>query len=87
VKGKLGSYDVIRDNPFDEYKVKTKNYRKLFYGLRRDKDVPREVCNFCRSGITGLNIGDVHYDNLPARVDKHYPKLISKLSELLENVF
>jgi len=38
-------------------------------------------------GITGLNIGDVHYDNLPARVDKHYPKLISKLSELLENVF
>lgn len=85
VRERLGSYDTIRDNLFDEYEVRTKNYRKLFYRLCKDEEIPREVCDFYQSRITKLNIGDIHYDDLLARADKHYQKLANKLTELLEN--
>ncbi|MEM1672982.1 MAG: integrase [Archaeoglobaceae archaeon] len=82
-KERIGTYDTIRDNFYEEYGIKMKEYRKLFYRVCRDINVPKEVCDFYQSRISNLSIGDIHYDNLLRRGDEYYTKILSYLESLM----
>ncbi|MEM4619998.1 MAG: integrase [Desulfurococcaceae archaeon] len=82
-KERIGTYDTIRDNLFEEYGVRPKEYRKLFYRSCRDVGIPKEVCDFYQSRISNLSIGDIHYDNLLRRADEYYTKILFHLESLM----
>ncbi|MEM4619841.1 MAG: integrase [Desulfurococcaceae archaeon] len=82
-KERIGTYDTIRDNLYEEYGIKPKEYRKLFYRVCRDIGISREVCDFYQSRISNLSIGDIHYDDLLRRSDEHYTKILSYLESLM----
>ncbi|MEM4618938.1 MAG: integrase [Desulfurococcaceae archaeon] len=81
-KERIGTYDTIRDNLYEEYGVRPKEYRKLFYRVCRDVGVPKEVCDFYQSRISNLSIGDIHYDDLLRRADEYYTKILFHLENL-----
>ncbi|MEM1961795.1 MAG: integrase [Sulfolobales archaeon] len=83
-RGKIGKYDTVRDTLYDYYGVKVKDFRKLFYRVCRDVGVEGAICDFYQSRISGLSIGDLHYDDIVTRADKQYTELAARLSKLLE---
>ncbi|MEM4620234.1 MAG: integrase, partial [Desulfurococcaceae archaeon] len=86
-KERVGTYDTIRDNLFEEYGIKPKEYRKLFYRSCRDVGIPKEICDFYQSRISNLSIGDIHYDDLLRRSDEHYTKILFYLESLIGEKF
>ena len=83
-KRAIGNYDTIRKDIYENYKVKEKDFRKLFYRICREV-TDKEVCDFVQSRISSLTIGDLHYDNLLQRADAEYPKVVKKIGELVDS--
>lgn len=80
---KVGSYDNIRDHLYDEYKIESKWYRKLFYQICVDTIADRTICDFYQSRISNMRIGDIAYDNLLKRADENYMKTKERLDQLI----
>ena len=68
-----------------KYGVWLKAFRKLLY--RACKEITgKEVCDFIESRVSKLTIGDLHYDDLIARADNIYPKVIEKVNEVIREI-
>jgi len=68
-----------------KYNVDLKLFRKFFYRICRDT-TGKEVCDFLQSRISGLSIGDVHYDDLLSRADRDYPSIVKRIDGLVKEV-
>ena len=66
-----------------KYNVDLKLFRKFFYRVCRDV-ASKEICDFYQSRISGLSIGDLHYDNLLQRADQEYPKVVRRINDVIK---
>ncbi len=83
LKGRIGTYQTIRDNIYDECGVRSKYYRKLFYQVCKDLGINNEICDFYQGRISKIRLGDARYDRLMSRADKEYSKIMDYFSARL----
>jgi len=82
---RVGSYETIRKDIYDYYKIKSKDFRKLHYRLCR-QILDKEICAFYQSRIASLDVSDKHYDELLTRATESYQKLVKRIDEFVNRI-
>jgi len=82
---KIGKYETIRKDIYDEYGIRTKDFRKLHYRLCRTI-LDKEICSFYQSRVANLDVSDRHYDELLTRATESYHSVVKKIEGVIDNV-
>jgi len=68
-----------------KYDMDLKLFRKLFYHICRQV-IDKEVCDFVKSRISRISIGDIRYDDLLERSDKDYPRIVERINRIIDEI-